>query len=199
MKNENKRDLDFLFEIGTLKNSQRGWHQHIVMDCASVAEHTMRVIWIALVICRMEKQGDENKIIRMAMVHDLPETRTSDLSYIQKVYVKTDDDSAARDLFADTMLSDFYENEFKEYEKRNCIEAKIVKDADNLDIDIELKEIEERGSKLPGKWAEIRKIVRNEKLYTDSARKLWDSLQDSDVAGWHLHANKWYKQPKAGY
>ncbi|MCK4540207.1 HD domain-containing protein [Candidatus Parcubacteria bacterium] len=199
MKNHNKRNIDFLFEIGTLKNVQRGWRQHLDMDCATVLEHTMRVIWIALIISRMENAGDENKIIRMAMVHDLPETRTSDLGYMQKIYVKADDALAANDLFSNTILKDFYDNEFRNYEDRNCVESKIVKDADNLDVDIELKEFEERGSKLPKKWKDIRKMVRDKKLYTNSAKELWDLLQKVDVSDWHLKANKWIKMPEAGY
>ena len=193
-----KRDLEFLFEIASLRNVPRGWRQHLGMDCASVLEHTLRVIWLALIIARREKIKNEEKIIKMALIHDITETRTSDLSYIQKVYVKTDDDSAAKDLFFKTSLNDFYLSIFKEYEERKLIEAKIVKDADNLDIDLEMKEFEERGSKLPKKWAEFRKKVRNEKLYTKSAKAIWDEIQKADVSDWHLTANKWLKIPKAG-
>jgi len=193
-----KRDLEFLFEIASLRNIQRGWRQHLGIDCASVLEHTLRVIWLALIIARREKIKNEEKIIKMAMVHDITETRTSELSYVQKVYVKTNDDSAAEDLFFKTSLNDFYKSIFKEYEERKSIEAKIVKDADNLDIDLELKELEEQGSKLPEKWAKFRKNVRNEKLYTKSARALWDKIQKTNVSDWHLMANKWLKIPKAG-
>ncbi len=195
---KNNKNIDFLFEIGTMKNVQRGWRQHLGMDCATVMEHAMRVIWIALVISRMEKAGDENKIIRMAMVHDLPETRTSDLGYVQKMYTKTNDDLAVKDMFTNTILESFYTDEFKDYEDRNCIEAKIVKDADNLDVDMELKELEERGSKLPEKWREVRRIVRDDKLYTNSAKELWDLLQEADVSTWHTQANKWIRMPEAG-
>lgn len=92
----------------------------------------------------------------MALVHDLPETRTSDLSYVQKVYVKADDDTAAKDSLAKTMFEDFYSVILNEYEKRESIEAKIVKDADNLDVDLEMKELEERSSMLLGQSRTIR-------------------------------------------
>jgi hypothetical protein len=86
----------------------------------------------------------------------------------------------------------------REYEERKSIESKIVKDADNLDIDIELKELEERGSLLPKKWVGFRRRVRNEKLYTKTAKKIWDLIAKSDPASWHMKANKWVKSPKAG-
>ena len=193
----NDRDIDFLYEIGSLRNVPRGWRQHLGFDVASDLEHTYRLIWLALIISRMETVGDENKTIKMALVHDVAETRVSDLSYVQKVYVKADEHKAADDMFNGTIVKDF-RNIIEEYEKRDSIEAKIVKDADNLDIDLELKEIAELGSKLPEKWMDTRKLVRDQKLYTESAKKLWDEIQTSDPSTWHRNMNKWLTDPKAG-
>lgn len=193
----NDRNIDFLYEIGSLRNVPRGWRQHLGFDVASDLEHTYRLIWLALIISRMEKAGDENKIIKMALVHDVAETRTSDLSYVQKVYVKADEHKAANDMFEGTIVAD-YRKIIEDYEKRDSIEAKIVKDADNLDIDLELKEIAELGSKLPEKWASNRKLVREQKLYTDSAKKIWDEIQTSDPNLWHMNMNKWLTDPNAG-
>ncbi len=191
------RDLDFLFEVGSMRNIPRAWIQHLGVPCASNLEHMMRVVFLALLIARREGKGDENTIVRMALVHDLPETRTADLAYVHKVYTETADDRAARDLFAGTSFGDF-EKIHTKYEKRDSIEARIVKDADNLDIDIELKELEEQGHKLPAKWRAMRKFVRDKKLYTKTAKKLWDDLQKANVAQWHMKANKWKKIPTAG-
>jgi len=191
------RDIQFLFELGSLRNIPRAWIQHLGVPCASNLEHTMRVIFLALLIARKEGKGDENTIIKMALAHDLPETRTADLAYVHKVYSQTDDMRAARDLFAGTSFRDF-ENIHSRYEKRDCVEAKIVKDADNLDIDLELKELEEQGHKLPAKWKAMRKFVRDKKLYTKTAKSLWDKLQKANVAQWHMEANKWKKIPSAG-
>ncbi len=195
----NQRDIEFLYEIGSLRNVQRGWRQHLAKDCANDLEHTYRVIWIALMLARKEGVTDENKVIKMALVHDLAEARTSDLSYVQKVYVKADEDKAAHDTFDGTSVNDFYSEILSEFEKRDSLEAKIVKDADNLDAQIELKELEETGSKIATKWmATFRKLVRKEKLYTRAAKDLWDALDEADVADWHMKANKWLKIPGAG-
>jgi len=191
------RDLDFLFEMGSMRNIPRAWVQHLGVPVASNLEHMMRVIFLALLIARREGKGDENTIIRMALVHDLAETRTADLAYVHKVYTDTYDARAAHDLFAGTTFTDF-DAAHDTYEKRDSIEAKIVKDADNLDIDLELKEFEEQGHKLPGKWKAMRKFVRDKKLYTKTAKKLWDELQKADVSQWHMEANKWKKIPTAG-
>jgi putative hydrolase of HD superfamily len=194
----NERDIDFLYEIGSLRNVPRGWRQHLGFDVASDLEHSYRIVWLALLISRMEKQGDENTIIKMALVHDVAETRTSDHSYVQKVYVTADEARAADDMFKGTIFGDLRET-LRKYEMRDTIEAKIVKDADNLDIDLELKEIEEMGSKLPLKWEpENRRMVRDKKLYTESAKKIWDEIQKSDPSSWHRNMNKWITDPTAG-
>jgi putative hydrolases of HD superfamily len=194
----NSRDLEFLYEIGSLRNIERGWKQHLGIKCASVLEHTMRVVFISLILGRREGSIDEEKLIKMALVHDLVETRTGELSYVQKVYSKTDDDKAARDMFKKTTIRDLYSKILKEYEERRTLEAKIVKDADNLDVDIELREIKEKGFQAPKAWYEMRKMVRDKKLYTNSAKELWDMLDKVAVADWHTVANKWIKMPKTG-
>lgn len=191
------RNIELLFEIGSMRNIQRGWRQHLGMDCANVLDHTLRVIWISLILARREMVKDEEKIIKMAMVHDLAETRVSDLDYVSKAYVTADEETAARDLFAGTVFNDLHEI-LKEYEKRDSIEAKIVKDADNLDVELELRELKEKGHQLPEKWARFRTLVRDEKLYTESAKLFWDEIQIADPASWHLKANKWLMMPDAG-
>lgn len=191
------RDLEFLFELGSLRNMPRAWVQYGIVNPASNLEHTLRVVFLALLIARREKKGDEAKIMKMALIHDIPESRTGDHNYLQKVYVEANEDKAIHDIVEDTAFSDF-ETLFHEYEERKTIEAKIVKDADNLDVDMEMKEFEEIGSNLTDKWEPTRRIVREEKFYTETARKLWDEIQVTDPAAWHLLTNKWYKQPKAG-
>lgn len=161
-------------------------------NCANVLEHTMRVVWLALLIARREgKDVDENKIIKMAMIHDLPEARTVDLSLVQKKYTTTNDVLAADDMFSGTLLPDYREL-LHEYEDRECLESHIVKDADHLDIDLEMKEFEQKGHTLPEKWADYRKdIIRGKKLHTQAARDMWDEIKASDPSDWHMTSNKY--------
>ncbi|MDZ4244086.1 MAG: hypothetical protein U1C57_03215 [Candidatus Doudnabacteria bacterium] len=170
-----ERDLEFLYQVGTLRNMARGWQQHFGgLVPSSVAEHSFRIVWL-----------------------DIAESKTSDHSYVPKMYVKIDESRATAETFEKTSIEDCVQV-IEEFDRRDSIEAKIVKDADNLDIDLEMKEIEETGNQLVRKWADTRRIVRDEKLYTESAKKIWDAIQTSDVSRWHLKNNKWYKMPEAG-
>ncbi len=195
-KNSTSRDLAFLFEIGTLRNVQRIWKQYIGLDVANVLEHTIRVIFLALLIARKEKVKNEEKIIKMALIHDLAETRVSDHMYVHKMYVTADEERAAADLFKGTFFDDMRKDILHEYEARKTIESKIVKDADNLECDLEMKELEARGSAAPKKMALSRKIIRDGRLYTKSAKKIWDEIQKADVHSWHTSAEEWFKVPE---
>ncbi len=191
------RDLEFLYEIGSLRHLTRDWLQHLATDCANDLEHSFRVVFLALLIARKEGVKNEEKVMKMALLHDIAETRTSDLSHVQKMYVTVDEPKALRDMLMGTVFPDF-EQLVLEYKKRDSVESKVVKDADNLDIDIELKELEEKGHKLPGKWQRLRQLIRDEKLYTESAKKIWDDIQTSDPASWHINAAKWLELPNSG-
>lgn len=190
-----RRDLELLYEIGSLRHLARSWKQMLGVHVANDLEHTIRVVWIALLLARRAGKGDELTIMKMALVHDIGETRTGDANYVQRVYVDADEKKAVNHLFTGTMLAD-YEEVYLEYARRDSLEAKFVKDADNLDVDIELKELEEQGHLLPKKWN--RRKIRDEKLYTDEAKQLWDELQDSEPSSWHRTANKWKVMPDAG-
>jgi putative hydrolases of HD superfamily len=188
-----KRDISFLYEVGSLRNVQRTWRQSLGVDCANDLEHTVRVMWLALILARREGISNEEKVLKMALAHDIAETRTGDQNYTQAVYVKADEDRAIKDVFFGTSLEDFDTDILKEYKARVTRAAQVVKDADNLDVDLELRELAERGSKLPEKWREFRQNIRDEKLYTESARTLWDALDEVDVSEWHIAANKWVR------
>lgn len=193
----NSRDIELLYEIGSLRHMQRTWRSLLGVNVANDLDHTIRVIWIALILARRAKKGDEGMIIKMALVHDIGETRTGDHNYIQRVYNDSHEDKAVNDTLTGTVMADF-EQIHKAYEKRDSIEAKIVKDADNLDVDIELQELKQQGHELAAKWIWMRRHVRDEKLYTEEAKQLWDELQNSDPSSWHQEGNKFKKIPDAG-
>ena len=187
------RDLELLYEIGTMRHMPRGWIQHLGGRPASVLEHSVRVAFLALMLARKEGKGDPEIILKMALLHDLAEARISDLSYVQKLYVKADEDRAIHDSLKGTLLEDL-EEVVKAYESKETIEAQLVKDADNLDIDLEMKELEEQGHTVVRKWKVNREKVRNEMLYTQAGKDVWDSIQNSDPSAWHLRNNKWFPE-----
>jgi len=181
-----QRDLEFLYEIGCLRHIQRTWKQFLNPDFENLSEHLLRVIWIALVLAKYEGAKDIEKLMKMAIVHDLSESRSVDSHYISRQYVDRHEHEAIADTLDGTTLSGEFLAIWEDYEKRESLEAKIVKDADSLDVDLELKEQEYRGFKLGEDTYQGRKSVAETKLYTPSARKFWEMIQSSNPNDWHL-------------
>ncbi|HLC38924.1 MAG TPA: HD domain-containing protein [Patescibacteria group bacterium] len=183
-----KRDVEFLYEIGTLRFIPRTWRQFLNLDFANLAEHTLRVTWIALIIAKNEKKVNLDKILKIALVHDICESRTGDVHYLSRQYTKRNEKLAITGMLKNTSIeSEFYQL-WIEYEERKSLEAKIVKDADNIDVDLELREQKSRGNLLPKKWKIMRQKGVGEKFFTKSAKKLWDSLHRVDPDAWHIKA-----------
>src|SRR4029079_12703063 len=134
----------------------------------NLAEHHLRVIWLSLIIAKYEK-ADTDKVLKLALVHDIGESRTGDVDYLSRQYVERNEKLAIKDMLQKTALDKEYSDLYKEYAERKTLEAKIVKDADNLDIDLELSEQEVRGIKLKSTWQKQRNYVSKKKLYTKTA------------------------------
>jgi putative hydrolase of HD superfamily len=196
-----KRDLEFLYEIGTLRNIQRAWVQMLGSNVANLAEHHFRVVWLALILAKGEKVSNTEKIMKMALVHDIVESRTGDVHYISRQYTIRDEKLAISDMVKDTSMVEF-EKLWEEYESKKSIEAKIVKDADNLDVDLELMEQEWQGNKIRKEFRDHRSLAVYKAFFTETARKLWQEIQKSNPHDWHLkgrnrfNAGDWKKYKK---
>lgn len=178
------RDVSFLYEVGTLRHLARTWRQFGGLDMSNVAEHSFRVAWIAFVLA-LQEEADAGRCIELALLHDLPETRTGDVNYIHRLHTVRNEDSALNDSLQGTSVEQRLRLVWQEWSQRTTLEARVVADADNLDCDFELREQEDRGSHLPRKLAATRDAVRA-RLHTESARRMFDEVRESDPHQWHM-------------
>jgi putative hydrolases of HD superfamily len=189
MKKTTKRDIELLFEIGCLRFMPRIWKRFFNPDVANNSEHTFRVIWIAWLLAEYEGAGNKEKILKMALVHDITESRTGDVDYLSRQYAERKESKAISDMTKDTVFGKELATLWNEYESKKTPEAQIVKDADNLDVELELMEQKERGHSIGTIWTTQRKKLVYPKLYTKSAKKLWDKIHQSKINDWHLNAD----------
>ena len=186
-----ERDVEFLYEIGTLRFLQRTWTQLLrERDMANLAEHSFRVAWTAMTIAKYEG-ADIGKVAKMALVHDISEGRTGDAHYVSRFYVERHEEKAIEDIFHDTLLGEEMKSLWLEYEARETLEAKCVKDADWLDVDFELKEVYAKGDRIGEEDLWHRDQLRD-KLYTPTGKRLWDAIYQSDPHAWHRNATNRY-------
>jgi len=187
-KNENKKIVNFLFEIGTMRKLPR-IHQQVLLSqdlSDNIATHSYRVSLIAWFLAKMEK-ADPYKVMMMGFLHDVKEIRSGDHNYIHKKYVKIFEDEISKDQLRYLPFKDLYEID-KEFEVRKSKEAIIAKDADLLDQMLLLKEYSHQGNKeaeiwLAGKGTNSTNVqYRN--LKTKSAKELGKEILSGKVSLW---------------
>ena len=177
------KTVDLAYEVGSLRNIKRLWAQVLGPSVANNLEHSYRVIFLALTICRMEGKGDESKILKMALLHDLCETRSTDIAFFHRPYVERKENEASQDQLGGTFL----ERDLpilEEYKKRESIESRIVKDADDLEVDMELSELSEKGNSVAKNFIDKNRQKIKDKLYTDSAKSLWEAIYEIKPDNW---------------
>jgi len=157
--------IDFIAEAGRLKRLPRtGWVESGVPDPESVADHSFRVALIALVLADA-KGLDSLKAVRMALLHDLAEAETGDLTPVQKEAdpeaSKRVEDEAMRRLLdkLPEAIRGAYRDAWREFSEASTEEARLVRDADKLEMVIQASEYQKGamgGEKLMRFWhAEI--------------------------------------------
>jgi putative hydrolase of HD superfamily len=148
----------FLTEIMRHKAVPRlGWLLRGVRDVESVAAHSFGAAVIAMLLAdsARERGVDVNveRVLRMALLHDLTEARTGDLPSTVKRYFASGalhdaNEKAAADILEP--LSSEGEALFevwREYEDRQTLESRIVKAADKLDLLLQAREYERGGAR----------------------------------------------------
>jgi len=150
-----KEILEFSKLIGKLKKIERtGWVTWAnIQNPESVAEHIFRTAVLGLIVADMKKL-DTEKVVRMCLIHDLPEAIIGDWDPIAKKKLgiekwKAKEKEAVNKLFAllPQDIRDKYVEAWREFEEVNTEEAKIVKQLDRLEMIIQASEYLEEGYK----------------------------------------------------
>ncbi|MDD2673141.1 MAG: HD domain-containing protein [Syntrophales bacterium] len=178
-----KNIVNFIFEVGMLKKTPRTGFQFLGSGCESVAEHILRTMFIGYALCKLEPDVDELKILKMCLVHDLPEARTGDMNYVNKKYVRVDEKKAVTDLAETLFFGSEIEETIDEFNARETRESLLAHDADQLALIFQLKEYGDLGNKYSREWIGFAK----QRLYTETARSISEQIMSTDSSDW------WFK------
>jgi len=180
------RLLDLLLETATLKRLPRtGWLMRGVPHVESVAEHSYGVAFVALTLVDvLQGSGDLDlpldgeKVLIMALLHDLAEVRLTDLplraSRLLPNPVKSQAEaSALADLLDPLPASSHLRALWQEFEDATSPEGRLVRDADKLEMMIQCLRYEEAGSRgLDEFWQAMDQRQWHYPLSTDLYRRL---------------------------
>jgi len=172
--------INFLFEVGMLKKTPRTGYQFLGSGQESVAEHSFRTAIIGYMLSLREPGADSQKATLMCLFHDLHEARTGDHNYVNKRYVRVEEERAVKDLAKGLPSGDQIVSLTREFNAGESLEARISKDADQLDLIFELKEQQDLGNKYAVQWLSY--AVK--RLHTESAKEMALKIQNTDSTDW---------------
>ncbi len=175
-----KRLIEFLFEVGMLKKTPRTGYRFLGSGSESVADHSFRTAVIGYVLASQEPNADLKKVVLMSLFHDFPETRTGDHNYVNKRYVKSDEEAALKDQVQGLPFGDDVLALAQEFNGNETLEAQISKDADQLDLILELKQILDFGNPNAKDWLDF--AVK--RLGTENARQMALRILETDSNSW---------------
>ena len=184
-----KHIVNFFFELGMLKKTPRSGYQFLGSGRESVADHAFRVATIGFTMARLDKEVDAFRVMKMCLFHDLPESRTGDLNYVNKHYVEVKEDQVVHDLAKTLPFGEELEKVLEEFNKGESREAQLARDADQLDLILELKEHQDLGNRYAKDW--IHFAVK--RLKTDLGRQLATEILATDSTAWWFEGrDEWW-------
>ena len=175
-----KRIVEFLFEVGMLKRTPRTGYQFLGSGGESVADHSFRTAVIGYVLASMEPDADRSRVILMCLFHDFPEARIGDHNYVNKKYVTVDEEKAIGDQVKGLHFGTEIKELTNEFNVLDTLEAKLSKDADQLDLILELKEQLDLGNLHAKEWL----LFAVKRVLTESGRKVAQEILASERDSW---------------
>lgn len=194
MKNDNEKlkmnkIADFIFEMGTLRNMKRMHSQVLPNSNDTIASHSFRTAIIGYLLADLEG-ADKEKVLKMAIFHDVPEARTGDANFIHQFYVEQKEEKAYKNQLENISAGKEIASVLDEYNNRETKEAIVAKDADILDQMFLEKEILNEKPKDFAKWHEF----SARKLKTKSAKSLAETLKNRNPMQWFFNFDEELKK-----
>jgi putative hydrolase of HD superfamily len=175
---------NFLFELAQLRRiKHEGWRFAGIDNPESVGDHSLRAAQIAYFLAKLEKHEDPYKVVTMVVFHDIGECRVGDIHKIANRYITgVNEEQAVRDQTQDLPndMSDDIVDMWKQTEEKSSHAGLIAKDSDLLEQALMAKEYISQGHLACQDWID----TVEQRLNTDSAKKLLEELKDADVHEW---------------
>lgn len=189
-----KQLLDFFIEVGKLKRMpRRGWVINQISNPESIAEHIFRATLMGWLMGKKKKLNVE-KIVKMALVHDLCEVYAGDITPYDDVLPKNKE--KLKDLMK-TWPRFTYQEKLAKVAKKHKVEKKsLEKLIANLPDDLR-KEIMDL-------WMEYEKGISREGRFFHQADRMenflqayeyWKKYKNPPLGPWWLWAREFFDDP----
>ncbi len=179
--NSPKKVIDFLISTAKSKRILRtGWKREGIKDPESVAEHSFQLSIMAMVLLAEQYGVDREKLIKMAIVHDLGEAITGDIVWSRGKVVdieKRKNKEAAEiagiaKIFKTIDKLNEYKNIFQEMIEKKSFEARIFWQLDKLEMALQALEYEKEYHKKLDEFF----VNANLQIHTPFLRKIFREI-----------------------
>lgn len=185
----NKQIAHFIYETNIHSKTPRSGFWFLGSGSQSVSEHLFHTAMIAYALAHLEPKADKNKVVLMALFHDIGEGRTADQNYVHQRYGRLAEAEAVKDIANSVPFGSEILDVFTEEQEKKTLEAKLVKDADQLEWIATLRGEEVKGNKKACEWIDI--AVK--RLKTDAAKRLGRVLVATHPDAWWFHGgDEWF-------
>ena len=172
--------VNLMFEFGILAKTPRSGFHFLGTGEQSVAEHVSRAVFISYLLAMMDGTVDVLTVLKMSLLHDISETRISDLNYVHQKYVDRKEHDAIKHISDSIPFGKDIFDTIHEYEARESKESILVKDADNLEWILSLKEEADQGNTRAWEWC----VKASARLVTKQAKMIVKEILSVDSTDW---------------
>jgi putative hydrolases of HD superfamily len=182
MKKPNTYDkiANFVYETSIHSRTPRSGFWFLGSGDQSVAEHLFHTAMIAYALSYFEPKADKKKVVLMALFHDIGEGRTSDHNYVHQRYGRLAEANAVKDISESVPFGAEILELFTEEQAKETLEAKLVKDADQLEWISTLRNEEVKGNSKAKEWIN----VALKRLKTKAGKSLGKTLVNTHPDSW---------------
>ncbi len=188
--NEDLRKIGrFIYESGMLQRTPRSGLWVLGTGNQSVAEHLLRTTYIGYALAYLTPAANLERVVLLCLFPDFAEGRTSDLNYIHQRYGRLAEATAMHDLAETVPFGHQIEAYYTEEQARETLEAKLTKDADQLEWIATLREEEVKGNIKATAWI----TIGLKRLKTDVGRHVGQILRDLNPDDWWFNTDdQWW-------
>ncbi|CCK79498.1 HD domain-containing protein [Desulfobacula toluolica] len=178
-----KQIANLLFEARMLKDLARSGYAFLGSGKESIAEHSFITAFICFAMAKMDDDISCEKLVTMALIHDIAEARTGDFNYVEKKYSKVDEAKAVSHLIKHISFGNDIKNLIDEFNSGETKEAKLARDADQISLVLELKKLDDTGAKGLEKW--FSDVLK--RLETDMGKQMAQSIMETRWNEWWMN------------
>lgn len=178
-----QNNANLIYAAAMLKLTPRSGYAFLGTGQESVAEHSFGTAFAGLILAHAAG-ADIARVVLLCLIHDLPEAATGDFNYVNHRYDICDATRALADMCGSSPVAPLLQDMYREFNTGESLEARLARDADQLDFICNLRREEAKGNAFATEWLKTAVL----RIQTDAGKALCSAVMATNPHHW------WYDQ-----